>query len=516
MSTTELEVKLELDKESVSRLPEKEALRRMSLGHPARKKLQSTYYDTAAHRLRDEAASLRIRWDGRNWVQTLKYGTRVEHGVSNPVEIECVLQAPQLELDRIDDPDIKPWLSSVLSEGPLEPVFETDIDRDIHLLRCDDIGTVELAIDKGAVRNPEGSADINEVELELKSGLPFALLTVSELLFDGERITASTVSKAERGYALSRPPGDAAIGGVHAHRPVLDADWPAGKAFKTIGRSAAGQVLDNWILLSHSDDSEVPHQLRIGLRRLRVCLKVFQSYLTSKDLQRLAREARDMGRIVGDLRNTDVLFEDIAQPAIEALGTDKNHRAMLKHLDKNRQRLRRQVRKSLGTKRWTHFKLNCMLFEQALDRAFLGAATPPPDESVRTASARELERMWHKVQKKGRNFADHSIEQRHELRKTLKSMRYTSEHFLQLYPGEDPGLFFSKLKQLQNVFGYLNDVAIAEELEAAISKDLPRRKDLRHSMGEIVAWHRDRSDKAMQKADRRWNKLMQTEKFWRT
>ncbi len=515
MSTTELEVKLELGKETVRRLPKKSALQHMTLGKPAQKKLQSTYYDTAAHRLRDEAASLRIRWDGKNWIQTLKYGNRIEHGVSNPVEIERILDEPKLELDRIDDPKIKPWLSGILAEGPLEPVFETDIDRNIHLLRCDDIGTVELAIDKGAVKNPSDSATINEVELELKSGLPFALLTVSELLFEGERITASTASKSERGYALSQPPCEKAAGGVHAHRPKLEADWPAVRAFKAIGRSAASQVLDNWIRLSQSDESEVPHQLRIGLRRMRVCLKVFQSHLTSDNLKRLSHEARDMGRLVGELRNADVLLEDIAQPAIDALGSNKNHRATIKHLEKGRQDWRRRVREALDSERWTHFKLNCMLFEQAVDRAFLGAAAPPPDESVKATAARELERTWHRVLKKGRNFSRHSNEQRHELRKTLKSMRYTSEHFLQLHSGDDPDLFFSKLRQLQNVFGYLNDVAMAEELEASIAAEMPDRKDLHRSMRAIVAWHRERSDKAMQKADRRWQKLMQAEIFWR-
>ncbi|MEM9105718.1 MAG: CHAD domain-containing protein, partial [Pseudomonadota bacterium] len=304
--------------------------------------------------------------------------------------------------------------------------------------------------------------------------------------------------------------------GVHAHRPELEADWPAIKAFKIIGRSAASQVLDNWISLSQSDDSEVPHQLRIGLRRLRVCLRIFQSHLTSEDLKRLSEEARDMGRLVGDLRNADVLLEDIAHPAIDALGSNKQHRAMIKHLEESRQDLRKHVREAMDSERWTHFKLNCMLFEQAVDRAFLSAATPSPDETVEAVAERELERTWQRVLKKGRNFSQHTIEQRHDLRKTLKSMRYASEHFLQLHSGDEPDLFFSKLRQLQNVFGYLNDVAMAEELDASIAADMHDRKDLQRSMAAIVAWHRERSDRAMQKADQRWQKLLQTRLFWRS
>ena len=64
------------------------------------------------------------------------------------------------------------------------------------------------------------------------------------------------------------------------------------------------------------------------------------------------------------------------QPAIDALGMNKNHRALLKHLDKIRKSQRRRVRKALDSEHWTHFKLNCMLFDFAVDvqrrRAGLG------------------------------------------------------------------------------------------------------------------------------------------------
>ena len=515
MSSTELEVKLEIGSESVRRLPGKSALRQMALGKPSRKKLQSTYYDTASHRLRDEKASLRIRWDGKNWIQTLKYGTGVEHGLSNPFEIECVLDKPHLDLDRIDDPGITPWLSDILSDGEMLPVFETEIDRTIHMLRCDDIGTVELAIDRGKVKNPEKSAAISEVEIELKSGLPFALLTVSEQLFDGERITASKASKAERGYALSRKPCGKKPNPKAVVKPAFSADAPAEKAFRAIGRSAAGQVLNNWNLLPVSDDPEVPHQLRVGLRRLRACLKVFRSFLTSDDLQRVSDDARDMGRVVGDLRNADVLLDDIAIPAIKALGNEKKHSATLKYLREGRDRQRRAVRKALAGKRWTFLKLNCMLFEQAVDRAFLNSVTPPPDERVIATSRRELDRTWRHVLKKGRGFADHRIEQRHEMRKVLKTMRYASEYFLPLFPGSDAYRFSGRLKRLQSVFGYLNDIAMAEQLAATMAKQHPDNAELQKSVAKIVGWHRSRAKGAMRKADRRWKKLRDCNKFWR-
>ncbi|MEM6462246.1 MAG: CHAD domain-containing protein [Pseudomonadota bacterium] len=515
MSTTELEVKLEIGSEGARRLPGKTALRAMRLGQPAQKILQSTYYDTPAHRLRDEAASLRVRWDGKDWVQTLKYGTKVEHGLSNPVEFECVLDGPELQVERINDPAVEQWLSDILSEGPLAPVFETEIDRHTHLLRCKDIGTVELAIDRGEVKDPRRSTAINEVELELKSGLPFALLTIAEQLFDGERISAATASKAERGYALSRQPSrDLDAPKAHS-KPDLQPDQAAANAFKAIGRSAAGQVLNNLNLLKYSDDPEVPHQLRVGLRRLRACMRVFRSFLTSDELRRLAHDARDLGRVVGNLRDADVLLIDIAVPAVEALGNKGKHQATLDYLAGNQADQRRLVRESTASERWTFLKLNCMLFEQAVDRAFLNAEKPPADETVMSVARRELERTWQHVLKKGRGFADHAIEERHEMRKMLKTMRYASEYFLQLYPGEKTEAFTADLKRLQNAFGYLNDLAMAEALQQKITVKKPDDTRLRRSVATILGWHQERAEKAMRKADQRWHSLCEGREFWR-
>ncbi|MEX3010808.1 CHAD domain-containing protein [Hoeflea sp. TYP-13] len=515
MSSTELEVKLEIGTDVVRRLPGKTALRQMSLGQPARKELQSIYYDTADHRLHRENASLRLRWDGRRWIQTLKFGTAVAHGLSNPIEIEHVVDEPELDLDRIDDPELTPWLMKIVSAGPLLPVFETNINREIHMLSCDDVGTVELAIDNGEVRNPEKSEAINEVELELKSGLPHALLTVSEKLFDGDKIAASGASKAERGYALSRQVCNDAPQPHLFKKPDLSADMPADDAFRVIGRSAADQILDNWNLLPLSNDPEVPHQLRIGLRRLRASLQIFRSFVTSDDLMRLAKEARDMGRVVGHLRNADVLLDDIASPAIKALGKDKKHRAMLDYLKQNQALQRRSVREALEGERWTHLKLNCMLFDQAVDRALMNTRSGVVYEEAYALSGRELERVWRRVQKRGRGFANHRLEERHELRKMLKTMRYASDYFLQLYPRPDAKKFFARLRQLQNVFGYLNDVAMAENLAAAIALDHPDRKDLQKSVAKICDWHNQRAKKAMRNADKRWRKLSGSRKYWR-
>ena len=517
MSSTELEVKLEIGTDAVRRLRKKSALRDMTIGEPVQRALRSIYYDTADHRLRSERASLRLRWDGQGWVQTLKYGTGLKNGLASPKEIEGPMDKPQIDLERIKDPKVGPWLKKLAAKAPLVPVFETDINRDIHMLKCSGIGTAELAIDKGKVRNDKRSEGINEVEIELKSGLPHTLLIISERLFDGECVSPSGASKAERGYALlgKRKPPATATGAFAFRRPELTADMSVEDAFKAIGGSAAEQILGNWRILYLLDDPEVPHQLRIGLRRLRTGLRIFAAVAADKDLKRLSKAARNLGRVVGHLRNADVLVEDIAEPAIAALGKDRRHAALLDYLAEARLRERQNVRTLIAGKDWTRLKLNCMLFDQAVERALHRAPDRIAARKFPAVAAEALENTWQEVRERGRGFADHKIAERHEMRKTLKTMRYASDYLMPIYPGPDSRTFFERLRGLQNVFGYLNDVAMAEELADKIAADHPERSDLNKSVKLICDWHARRAKKQMRKADDRWCELRRSKKFWR-
>ncbi len=515
MSKTELELKLEIGEDAIRKLAGNPALREMAIGKKTRRQLRSIYYDTSDLRLRRERTSLRVRWDGKKWVQTLKRGTSLEHGLSKPIEVEAVLDGPDLDITRIDDETLKPWLEELVSDTTLEPVFETRMKRDIRLLEVDDAGTVELAIDRGAVQNAERKQDFSEVELELKSGSPHTLLTVSEKLFDGERIIPSSRSKAERGYALVCDEGPATADEAKPHlytRADLSPDLPCEDALTRIGRAAARQILGNWNAILTSDEPEVPHQLRIGLRRMRTALKIFRSATDIDDLQPLSKQARDMGRIVGQLRNADVLVSDIVAPAVDDLGTKKRHEALLAFLEEERLRQRQAVRTALTGTDWTCMKLNCMLFEQAVDRALHGRALK---DDLLALSASELDRTWRFVRKKGRGFARHKISERHELRKALKELRYACDPFLPLYQTEAAKKFLRDLRRLQDVFGYLNDVAMAEELAETIAADHAGRKDLKKSVSAICEWHGARAKEAMKKADSRWRKLLDDRKFWR-
>ncbi|MCY6379464.1 CYTH and CHAD domain-containing protein [Hoeflea prorocentri] len=515
MSNPELEVKLEVGTDVLRRLPGKAALKELTLGKPASRRLRSIYYDTADHRLQKAKASLRLRWDGKAWIQTLKCGTGLKNGLSNPVEIEHPVDRQQLDLTKISDPKIIPWLKDLVSGQTLEPVFETQIDRDTLLLNCDGIGTAELALDNGKVETTGRSQDFSEVELELMSGLPHTLLSISEKIFDGERIDPSTSSKAGRGYALCEPCTSGSDKGPYLpEKPALDPDMTARNAMSAIGRSASQQILGNWGRISISDDPEVPHQLRVGLRRLRTCLNFFKPLAYGPDLKALSHAAQHLGKVVGELRNADVIIDDIVLPAVDQLGRNNKHDALIRYLEENRIEQRNAVRTALASEQWTLLKLNCMLFDQAVERACHGSDQSLQDMKLGTIAGVALRKRWKHVKRKGRGFSKHRIDDRHNMRKSLKTLRYACDYLMPIYSGPEPKVFYKKLRSLQDVFGYLNDVAMADELAAKIAAEFPAGHDLNKSVTHICRWHTIRARLELRKAGRRWRHLKSSPKFW--
>jgi CHAD domain-containing protein len=123
-----------------------------------------------------------------------------------------------------------------------------------------------------------------------------------------------------------------------------------------------------------------------------------------------------------------------------------------------------------------------------------------------------LDRMARKCAKQAKRLEQLSIEQRHDLRKDLKKLRYASDFFLCLYPKKKSDRFVKALKKLQNIFGYLNDVAMAEELVAQHGHKSP---EISMALGYLLGWHHGEAEKAFGHARVAWNDFAATKAFWR-
>ena len=94
----EFELKLGMAKDALKQFRGKRILRDIGIGKPETRKLRSTYFDTPCRSLRNAGYTLRIRRDGRKWLQTVK-------GV--PADGEAGLARREIEVEVAEDcPDL--------------------------------------------------------------------------------------------------------------------------------------------------------------------------------------------------------------------------------------------------------------------------------------------------------------------------------------------------------------------------------------------------------------------------
>jgi inorganic triphosphatase YgiF len=504
---SELELKLELTREELQRVGEHPALGTLGAGEPVTRTLRSIYFDTPDHRLRARGISLRLRSDGDHWRQTVKTGTAVHNGVSSPVEIETAVERPEPDLDVIDNRKIRRKVEKALEKSSLEPVFETIVRRTTRALHASG-GEVELALDEGVVRAPNAEDALCEAELELKSGSPASLLTAAAKLFSAQPIRLAKTSKAERGYrlALGRSNGKAAP--ERAEQPRLRAEQTCGEALALIVQSAADQIAANRRAVLETEEPAAAHQLRIGLRRLRSALRAFRPLCDAPAAGELEEQARALSRTVGELRDADVLIEEVYAPVADRLASDAGVPALREALLAHRARARERVRSALSGQPWSVLQLYLALWPRTIENVE-GLGDP-----VGKFARATLKRRWKKVADRGERLDELTIDERHEMRKELKTLRYTAEFFTSLYPEPRARRFVQQIRSLQEVFGYLTDVVAAERLTQICREGCSDSPQAQRVAGYVLGWHNAQAANAWPEAHKGWRKLARAPQFW--
>jgi triphosphatase len=126
-----------------------------------------------------------------------------------------------------------------------------------------------------------------------------------------------------------------------------------------------------------------------------------------------------------------------------------------------------------------------------------------------------LAACWRKALKRGKHLAKLEGEQRHKMRKTLKTVRYAAEYFGSLYDANDAQPFVKQLKRLQDLFGYINDVETAVELENIADRYARDSREAQRAAGYALGWHNARAAVWWGRAEKRWHDLQAAGCFWR-
>jgi inorganic triphosphatase YgiF len=416
-----------------------------------RRTVSSAYYDTKNELLRRAGVALRFRREGARRLQTLKAGSAVQAGLATRSEWELPAPGGRLEVGAFPRAEIMAATGVDLHRvaAKLQPVFETRFTRRSAPVALDAAARAELCVDVGYVGARGRREPISELEIELKTGDPRALLRYAERLSPALGLQLAFESKAERGYRLAS-----------GRRVALPRKWPKpalaesatpGEAFAALAAASIAQAGANARGVVHAADPEYLHQLRVGLRRLRSALRAFRSLVGTA--RPLVRRLRKLSPPLGEARDWDVFV------------------AFLQEISAGRELLARARARRSGARRKARETAASSEFQLSLLRALRWLYSAPRSRRAATVArslaafgARSLERLQRKTLEQAQGLERRDVAARHALRIRVKRLRYGCEFFASSFPRASVRPYVESLETLQDILGELNDVAVGRRL----------------------------------------------------
>ena len=118
------------------------------------------------------------------------------------------------------------------------------------------------------------------------------------------------------------------------------------------------------------------------------------------------------------------------------------------------------------------------------------------------------------VEKWGQRMDNLNAPERQEMRKDLKTLRYAVDFLASLYRGKEVNAFLERLGKLQDIFGHLIDVAVAQKLPTIVRNERATDPALHRAIGFANGWHAAHAEREWQNARTDWKHLAKSRLFW--
>ena len=458
----EIELKLRIDPKHVSRLKQAPVLREVKEGRRLlTTHLVSIYHDTPKLSLARKGLALRVRKKGTNgWEQTVKASNGLREALPERHEWNVELPDGVLDLDKFTDEDVVGLLDKHVKKKKIERIFETDLKRSAVDLTYRD-AIMELAIDQGVVRTAEKESPLSEVELELKEG------------------------------------------------------HPAEISFRAVLAQGLRMILGNEICVRDDLHIEGCHQMRVGMRRLRVAFNLFKKNLPQGEAVLIRRLLKHCTKALDGLRDWDVFLTETLPMVEERFPDHPGVADLRKAAAKQREAALVTAREMLESFEYQQLLLLLGAWSSYSRWASGADATQMKAMSAPVTKLAEplLSRAYKRVTKRGDDVGKLTVPQLHALRLDVKQMRYGSDFFGEVYAAKPVNKFRKELTGLQEILGWLNDVAVAESRLMALRPQLS--KDGMIAIGLISGWFGARADHRLQGLDKAWKKFEKQKLFWK-
>lgn len=455
-------------------------------------RMRAVYYDTADRALSRGRITMRRRVGGEDqgWHVKLpgaKARTELHVPLTRTATVPKAVRSPVL---------------AFVGVAGLTPIARLNTARTIvRLLDASGGQLAELADDLVvAIDLADGTERRwREWEVELKAGAPegdderAALLdAVAARLAEAGGQPASSVSKLAR-----------ATGRTGTEVPVRsEPETGADVALATLSELIAQlRSADPWVRLNTDD---AVHRMRVLTRRLRSVLAGSRHALDRAVTDPVRVELKWLAALLGEARDAEVARARVAELFAEVPDAAATVGRIDAELAASYTKAHRRVVTALHGKRY-------LALLSRLD-ALVGAPplTPEAADSAKHFVRRSLQREARRVSRAFEAAADGGIEQRHELRKAAKRLRYVGEAWVDAAPEQVGTKCGSWAALAEDAADALGDERDDHALQELLLRSVQRAREGGFATGAAWAIARERGRAAHERAEKAVAKLLAT------
>jgi len=259
----------------------------------------------------------------------------------------------------------------------------------------------------------------------------------------------------------------------HAGTHAVEPGMTVGQAFGAIVGDGLTRLQQHAAGVRGGVDPESVHQMRVGLRQLRLALRLLGRWIAVPP--QLLAELGWLRVRLGAARDADVLAGGTLAALVAACPAEDGLAALQAAAAVHAQAMRKLAASAVRSARCARLMRDLSAWLQA---APWQAA---PDDALQRVlrrpigpqAARMLRRRHARLVEIGERLHPDQPEERHRLRIAAKQLRYATEFFQPLRPARHTRRVLRRLGALLDVLGGLNDAAVADPLLRDLAQRTP-------------------------------------------
>lgn len=222
------------------------------------------------------------------------------------------------------------------------------------------------------------------------------------------------------------------------------------------------KMLANEAGVLKGEDIEAVHDMRVAIRRMRVAFRVFKPYYPKHTAKAYSKRFKTVGKILGPLRDIDVLLEKTALYIEEHSVDGQSLAGIWDFFGKARAVFHAEANEYLEDQQFSNLR------QEFQD--FLGREELSSEPKVKTSAVLLIEKQLSKARRFEQDWQQADYITLHQLRIAFKRLRYSIEFFKDVL-GSQQHAAIMLLKEIQNHLGDLNDAHVALQMLSEMPKE---------------------------------------------